>query len=92
MTTRRPGRPAKGAAPLTLTPFGAAVIAALLERWAVQAAGPRTLADLARATGAAKPNLQRGLDGRCLSAAMKAAIIRALPEVASAAEPTPPTP
>lgn len=92
MTTRRPGRPRNGAPPRPLTPFGAAVIDALLERWTSQAAGPRTLADLARATGAAKPNLQRGLDGRCLSAAMKAAIIRALPEVASAPAPTPPKP
>lgn len=79
--TRRPGRPAKGAAPVTLTPFGAAVVAALDARRAALQDGPRTLAELARVIGAHKPNLQRGLDGRCLPATMEAAIREALPEL-----------
>jgi hypothetical protein len=83
MTTpeKRPGRPAKGSAPLTLTPFGAAVVAALDARRAGLQDGPRTLAELARVVGAKPPNLQRGLDGRGLPATMEAAIRAALPEV-----------
>lgn len=78
---KRPGRPAKGSAPLTLTPFGAAVVAALDARRAALQDGPRTLAELARVVGAKPPNLQRGLDGRGLPATMEAAIRAALPEV-----------
>ncbi len=78
---KRPGRPAKGSAPLTLTPFGAAVVAALDARRAGLQDGPRTLAELARVVGAKPPNLQRGLDGRGLPATMEAAIRAALPEV-----------
>lgn len=83
MTTpeKRPGRPAKGIAPRTLTPFGAAVVAALDARRAGLHEGPRTLAELARVVGAKPPNLQRGLDGRGLPATMEAAIRAALPEV-----------
>lgn len=83
MTTpeKRPGRPAKGSAPRTLTPFGAAVVAALDARRAALQDGPRTLAELARVVGAKPPNLQRGLDGRGLPATMEAAIRAALPEV-----------
>ena len=80
MTTRRPGRPRKGE-PATLTPFGAAVVAALDARKAALQDGPRTLAELARVIGAKAPNLQRGLDGRCLPATMEAAIREALPEI-----------
>ena len=83
MTTpkKRPGRPANGSAPRTLTPFGAAVVAALDARRAALQDGPRTLAELARVVGAKPPNLQRGLDGRGLPATMEAAIRAALPEV-----------
>jgi len=78
---KRPGRPAKGSAPRTLTPFGVAVVAALDARRAGLREGPRTLAGLGRGPGAKPPNLQRGLDGRGLPAAMEAAIRAALPEV-----------
>ncbi len=93
MTTpeKRPGRPAKGSAPLTLTPFGAAVVAALDARRAGLQDGPRTLAELARVVGAKPPNLQRGLDGRGLPATMEAAIRAALPEVQPLGEAGPET-
>lgn len=80
---KRPGRPPKGSAPHPLTPFGAAVVAALDARRAALQDGPRTLAELARVVGAKPPNLQRGLDGRCLPATMEAAIRAALPELQS---------
>ena len=93
MTTpeKRPGRPAKGSAPLTLTPFGAAVVAALVARRVGLQDGPRTLAELARVVGAKPPNLQRGLDGRGLAAALEAAIRAALPEVQPLGEAGPET-
>lgn len=77
----RPGRPPKDAPARPLTPFGAAVVAALDARRAGLRDGPRTLAELARVVGAKPPNLQRGLDGRGLPATMDAAIRAALPEV-----------
>ena len=79
--TRAVGRPAKGSAPRTLTPFGAAVVAALDARRAALREGPRTLAELARVVGVHPPNLQRALDGRSMPEKMQAAILAALPEV-----------
>lgn len=88
---KRPGRPPKGSAPHPLTPFGVAVVAALDARRAALQDGPRTLAELARVIGAKPPNLQRGLDGRCLPATMEAAIRAALPEVQPLGEAGPQT-
>lgn len=84
MTTpeKRPGRPAKGSAPRTLTPFGAAVVAALDARREALAQGPRTLAELARVVDVDKMTLQRALDGqRRMLPALEAGIRAAVPEL-----------
>jgi hypothetical protein len=84
---KRPGRPAKGSAPRTLTPFGAAVIAALGARRAALREGPRTLAELARVLDVDHMAVQHAVRGtRRLSPALKAAIIEALPEANPGAE------
>ena len=85
MTTpeKRPGRPAKGSAPRTLTPFGAAVVAALDARKDRLRDGPRTLSELARVCGYAQPTLHKAVTGeRPFPAKLEAAIRAALPELA----------
>lgn len=78
----RPGRPAKGSAPRTLTPFGAAVVAALDARSAALQDGPRNMADLARLLGMRPSTLHLQLTGRRpMPAETAAAIARALPEI-----------
>ena len=66
--------------PPTWTPFGLRVQAALDAARETQAAGPRSMADLARATGIAAPTLVQALSGkRALGAHIRAAICAALP-------------
>lgn len=84
MTTlaKRPGRPAKGSVPRILTPFGAAIVAALDARRQALRDGPRTLSDLARACGYAQPTLHKAVTGaRPFPARLEAAIRAALPEL-----------
>ena len=79
---KRPGRPTKGSPPRTLTPFGAAVVAALDARREALAQGPRTLAELARVLEVDKMTLQRALDGqRRMLPALEAGIRAAVPEL-----------
>jgi len=79
---KRPGRPPRGAAPRTLTPFGSAVVAALGARRDALAEGPRTLAELARVLNVDKMTLQRALDGqRRMRPALEAGIRAAMPEL-----------
>lgn len=84
MTTpeKRPGRPAKGSAPRTLTPFCAAVVAALDARRAGLHDGPRSVADLATTIGVRASTMHVQLTGRRpMPVDVAAAIRRALPEV-----------
>ena len=84
MTTpkKRPVRPANGSAPRTLTPFGAAVVAALDARRDAMAPGPRNMADLARAICVRASTLHVQITGRRpMPAETAAAIRRALPEI-----------
>ena len=68
--------------PPTWTDFGLKVQAALDAALKSQAAGPRTMADLARHTGIAAPTLVQALSGkRALGAHIRAAICAALPGV-----------
>ena len=76
----RVGRPSAGTAPES-TPFGASVIAALEARQSRLAAGPRTLAELARLIDVDPAVVQRGFRGRALPASVRAAILAALPEL-----------
>lgn len=79
---KRPGRPPKDAPPRALTPFGAAVVAALDARREALAQGPRTLAELARVLDVDKMTLQRALDGqRRMLPALEAGIQAAVPEL-----------
>lgn len=65
-----------------MTPFGQQVRAALDARKAAQASGPRTMRDLARATGCDPGNLHHFLRGtKPLPAATEQAIRAALPEL-----------
>lgn len=79
---KRTGRPAKGNAPRTLTPFGAAAVAALDARRDAMRDGPRNMADLARLLSVRRSTLHLQLTGRRpMPAATTAAIRRALPEI-----------
>ena len=81
-TEKRPGRPAKGSAPRTLTPFGAAAVAALDARRDAMSPGPRNMADLARVLGVRPSTLHLQLTGRRpMPAETAASIRRALPEI-----------
>lgn len=61
----------------------AQVRAALASREEEQAAGPRSIAGLARACGVSLSSLHQALDGkRPMPATMRAAIMGALPELA----------
>lgn len=81
--TRAVGRPAKGSKPRTLTPFGAAVVAALDARKAALREGPRTVADLCAMANLDPGAVRNALSGRrSLPAATEAAIRAALPELA----------
>lgn len=80
---KRPGRPPKGAPPRTLTPFGAAVVAALDARRDALAPGPRSLAELARVCECSGPLLVQVLGGaRTLTPRVEQAVRAALPELA----------
>jgi len=82
MTTSRPGRPTKNAVTLTLTPFGAAVVAAIDARRAGLREGPRSMSDLARILGILRSTLHLQLSGwRPMPAEVLAAIRRELPEI-----------
>ena len=81
-TEKRPGRPANGKAPRTLTPFGATINAALTARRDAMRDGPRSMADLARVIGVRASTLHLQLTGRRpMPAETAAAIRRALPEI-----------
>lgn len=61
----------------------ASIRAAIAARKAAQSAGPRTLADLARACGVSLSSLHQALAGRrAMPPATEAAIRAALPELA----------
>jgi hypothetical protein len=67
----------------TLTPFGAAVSAALNTRKAAMREGPRTVADLCKVADLDPGAVKNALAGRrSLPAATEAAIRAALPELA----------
>ena len=79
---RNKGRPRRGRhAPTPLTPLGAAIVAALAVRRAESAAGPRTLADLARAVACSPQQLHHAITG-ARGTPTPGALVRALPEVA----------
>lgn len=60
---KKRGRPSGGEPSASLTPFGRLVTVALAERMRTQAPGPRTGADLARALGCSRQQINGALTG-----------------------------
>lgn len=80
---KRPGRPPKDAPARPLTPFGAAVVAALAARKAALREGPRSMSDLCAVADLDPGTVKNALAGRrSLPTATEAAIRAALPELA----------